>query len=240
MKLTLVRLVALAMALPLCVMAIDAWLSSRSQERQLQALVVEEQKIIMSADKRESDRNDSVKKAVAGIDKLKKRTQTTSQALKELPIYLPLPQPIVTGSQSRFSYRAAPTTQSLITNFGSGNLRLGFKAFSDHVLAGSRQPQAENNGLQGGRPPIAVPDIQIPAPDIKPLFNYVQDCRACETELKAARENASDDATKLQTLIRERDFALNAAKGGSAWKRFCHNFEWFAGGVLGGLVAARI
>lgn len=66
MKLTLVRLVALAMTLSLCVMAIDAWLSSRSQERQLQALVVEEQKIIMSADKRESDRNDSVKKAVAG------------------------------------------------------------------------------------------------------------------------------------------------------------------------------
>lgn len=214
MKLMLVRLVALAMALPLCVMAIDAWLSSRSQERQLQALVVEKQKIIMSADKRESDRNDSVKKAVAGIDKLKKRTQTTSQALKELPIYLPLPQPIVTGSQSRFSYRAAPTTQSLITNFGSGNLRLGFKAFSDHV-AGSMQPQAENNGLQGGRPPIAVPDIQIPAPDIKPLFNYVQDCRACETELKAARENASDDATKLQTLIRERDFLVATLRRGA-------------------------
>lgn len=80
---------------------------------------------------------------------------------------------------------------------------------------------------------------QIPAADLKPLYNYIQDCRACQTKLAAANQNAADDAKKIAALTRERDSAITAAKGGSFWRRLRRNATWFAAGVALGYVASR-
>jgi hypothetical protein len=72
---------------------------------------------------------------------------------------------------------------------------------------------------------------QIPAADLKPLYDYVQDCRSCQAQLAAAHQNRADDAAKLEAMTRERDAAVIAAKGGTLWRRFRRNLEWFAIGA---------
>jgi hypothetical protein len=138
MRVTLSRVLAVVVSFAVCFMAFDAWRGSRSQERQLQAVVAEQQKIIVSADKREADRNDSEKKVLAGIDKLKEKTQTPSQVIKQLPLYLSLPEPIGTGSETRPLPLAPSGAPSLITNFGLAKLRLEAKRLPGSILADTK------------------------------------------------------------------------------------------------------
>ena len=86
----------------------------------------------------------------------------------------------------------------------------------------------------------ATSTAEIPAADLKPLYDYVQDCRACQAQLVAAKQNHADDTAKLQAMTRERDAAITAAKGGTFWRRFCRNAEWFAIGAATGAAAAAV
>jgi len=79
---------------------------------------------------------------------------------------------------------------------------------------------------------------EIPAADLAPLYNYVQDCRACQLQLTAAKENASDDAAKIRALTRERDAAITATKGGPVWLRLKRNAHWLAIGAAIGAVSS--
>ena len=79
---------------------------------------------------------------------------------------------------------------------------------------------------------------EIPAADLAPLNNYVQDCRACQLELTAAKQNATDDAAKIRALTRERDAAITAAKGGPFWLRLKRNAHWLAIGAAVGAVTS--
>ena len=79
---------------------------------------------------------------------------------------------------------------------------------------------------------------EIPAADLAPLYNYVQDCRACQLELTAAKQNASDDASKIRALTLERDAAVTAAKGGPFWLRLKRNAHWLAIGATIGAVSS--
>ena len=80
---------------------------------------------------------------------------------------------------------------------------------------------------------------QIPASDLKPLFDYVQDCRACQAQLAAAKQTSSDDAEKIDALTRERNAAITAAKGGTFFRRLKRNVVWFAIGAAAGFAAAK-
>jgi hypothetical protein len=74
----------------------------------------------------------------------------------------------------------------------------------------------------------ASPSAQIPAADLKPLYDYVQDCRACQAQLAVAKQGRTDE---LAAMAHERDVAFAAAKGGTFWRRFRRNIEWFAIGA---------
>jgi len=101
-------------------------------------------------------------------------------------------------------------------------------------------------------PPLPKPvEIQIPPPtpeqpeppavatvpqaDLKPIYDYLQDCRACQVSLAATRENLADERTKLAAVTTERDAAIQAARGGTFWTRLKRNAKWFA---LGAAAAA--
>ena len=90
---------------------------------------------------------------------------------------------------------------------------------------------------QATRPSSAPSSAEIPAVDLKPLYDYVQDCRACQAQLIAAKQNHADDAPKLQAVTRERDAAIITAKGGTFWRRFRRNAQWFDIGAAAGAVA---
>jgi hypothetical protein len=80
---------------------------------------------------------------------------------------------------------------------------------------------------------------EIPAADLAPLYNYVQDCRACQLQLTAAKQNASDDAAKIHALTLERDAAITAAKGGPFWLRLKRSAHWLAiGAAIGAVTSA--
>ena len=80
--------------------------------------------------------------------------------------------------------------------------------------------------------------LEIPAADLTPLYDYVQDYRACQLQLTAAKQNATDDAAKIRALTRERDDAVTAAKGGSFWLRLKRNAHWLAIGAAVGAVTS--
>jgi len=84
-----------------------------------------------------------------------------------------------------------------------------------------------------------APAAEIPSADLKPLFDYVQNCRACQAQLAAAQKNSADDAAKISALTRERDAAITASKGGSFLRQLRRNAIWFAIGAAGGYIAAR-
>lgn len=86
-------------------------------------------------------------------------------------------------------------------------------------------------------PNVSGSDALVPSADLKPLYNYVQTCRACELRLTEAEQRASDDATKIEAMTRERDAALTAAKGGPVWRRLKRDFVWFAIGAGSGALA---
>jgi len=79
----------------------------------------------------------------------------------------------------------------------------------------------------------------IPAEDLKPLYDFTIDCKACQAKLAAAQGDLADERKKTTALTRERDDALRIARGGSAWRRIGRAAKWFLIGAAAGAVAAK-
>jgi hypothetical protein len=84
---------------------------------------------------------------------------------------------------------------------------------------------------------VAAPDVRVPAADLKPLFDFVQDCRACQAKLTASLQDAKDQRAKNDALTKQRDAAVKAAKGGSVWTRTVRAAKWVAIGFAAGYLA---
>ncbi|MGC1688013.1 MAG: hypothetical protein WA734_20455 [Candidatus Acidiferrales bacterium] len=82
-------------------------------------------------------------------------------------------------------------------------------------------------------------NAEIPEADLKPLYNFVQDCRACQAQLAAANANLNDEQARSAALTRERDAAVTAAIGGSFWRQLKRNTKWLAIGAAIGAVVTR-
>jgi septal ring factor EnvC (AmiA/AmiB activator) len=81
---------------------------------------------------------------------------------------------------------------------------------------------------------VGQPDVRVPAADLKPLFDFVQDCRACQARLDAAHQDVQDEQRKNQALLKERDAAVKAARGGGFWTRAKRAAKWLAVGFAVG------
>lgn len=81
----------------------------------------------------------------------------------------------------------------------------------------------------------------IPHADLKPLYDYVQDCRACQSALSTAQTDLADERAKEAALVTERNAAVKAAKGGTTWLRMKRAAKWLAiGAALGATASAAI
>jgi type II secretory pathway pseudopilin PulG len=214
-----IEIVVSALALILAALAFHAWLAFRDDQLKLQATLAAQKQLLDAADARERDRAATLQDTLAQIAALKRATQTPAQILSDLPKYLSLPQPITL---------VPPAAGNPPSATGTGNT-----------------PQ-QGTGLTGksGAPVSPAPDdlpdapaARIPATDLKPLYDFVQDCRACQAQLVAAKLNATDDATKIAALTRERDAAITTARGGGIWLRLRRNALWFVVGAGAGAVA---
>jgi hypothetical protein len=79
----------------------------------------------------------------------------------------------------------------------------------------------------------------IPPEDLKPLYDFTIDCKACQAKLAATQGDLTDERQKTTALTRERDDALRIARGGSIWRRINRAAKWFLIGAAAGAVAAK-
>ena len=79
----------------------------------------------------------------------------------------------------------------------------------------------------------------IPAEDLKPLYDFTIDCKACQAKLVTAQSDLTDERQKTAALTHERDDALRIARGGSTWRRIARAAKWFLIGAAAGAVAAK-
>ncbi|HEY0701636.1 MAG TPA: hypothetical protein VGD60_02615 [Candidatus Acidoferrales bacterium] len=156
----------------------------------------------------------------------------------------------IDSARRAFVRRTSPDPDSSTRPTGSSATPA--EAPSNSAASASAQvklPEAEIPATASAEARNAVPEdlgtpesptsAEIPAADLKPLYDYVQDCRACQAELSAAKQNHVDDSAKLAALTRERDAALTAAKGGTFWRRLRRNVTWLAiGAATGAAIAA--
>jgi hypothetical protein len=103
---------------------------------------------------------------------------------------------------------------------------------------GAGVPAVSGGAKQSVEPP--TPKVQLPPEDLKPLYDFAVDCRECQVQLAAAQANLKDEQTKTQALSRERDTALQAARGGSKLRRIVRAAKWFVIGAAAGAVAAKL
>ena len=87
--------------------------------------------------------------------------------------------------------------------------------------------------------PTPQTNAVIPAEDLKPLYDFTIDCKACQAKLAATQGDLSDERKKTVALTRERDDAVRIARGGSAWRRIGRAAKWFLIGAAAGTVAAK-
>lgn len=94
------------------------------------------------------------------------------------------------------------------------------------------------SGKDAAKP--TTPTVQLPAEDLKPLYDYALGCKACQEKLAASQVDLKDEKTKTQALGRERDDALRAAHGGSLAQRVVRAAKWFVIGAAAGAVSAKL
>jgi len=123
-----------------------------------------------------------------------------------------------------------------------------------------RTPQQAANDIPSVLPPLPLPvtlngpnlsapltpgeapstTISVPQPDLIPLYDSLQDCRACAAQTAALKSDLSDEKTRSAALQRERDAAIRAARGGSFLSRLKRSAKWFAIGVATGAAVAAL
>lgn len=149
----------------------------------------------------------------------KRALNTPARIVRELPRDIPLPAPLLLG-------RPPESPESKDTG----------PAKDAHT-----KPNADAAPAPGGSGSVGADAIQggavIPAEDLKPLFDFVQDCKACRAQLATREADLADEQAKNEALARERDAAVRAAKGGGFWRRVRHAAKWFAIGAVAGAAA---
>jgi hypothetical protein len=251
-----IELAVLAVLLLITALAVHAWLASRDEMQLLQSTMATQKQVIDAADSRERSRDAALNDAIAQIAKRRAADQTPAQILRDLPQYLPLPQPIALaaspapplaplprqGTALPAAPRSAiqtPSAESMPPADSNPARSTGDRssiAASANVAPANAAPASTP-----GRPerPAPAPVAEIPAADLKPLYDYAQDCRSCELQIAAAKQDRADANTKIIALTHERDAALTAAKGGSFLRRVRRNSLWFVVGASAGYIASR-
>ncbi|MGH9776080.1 MAG: hypothetical protein ACRD50_14165 [Candidatus Acidiferrales bacterium] len=211
--------------------AFRSWLESHDDQLQLKTTLQAQQQLIDAANAQEMQHAAELQQALAQVDALKKSVRSPEEILRALPSYLHLPEPITMAAQQ------STTASSGLQQAGSAAANPVQETGAPSSRSGTNEILPSNKGK--GTPLPDSPSAQIPAADLKPLFDFVQDCRACQLKLAESQATLQDEQAKSQALTRERDAALKAAHGGSFWLRIRRNAKWLAIGAIAGSIASR-
>jgi hypothetical protein len=217
----LLKLAEVLVPVLLAVTILVSWQADRRDRTQLAAQLAAAQQTIAQATANQHDRDAALTQTLAQIASQKQAAATPDQILKDLPAALALPQPI--------------TLQP------ADSENVGARFIASPVGAAPTNPRASQSQLPENPTPKAgqPADAILPAADLKPLYDFALDCKACQAKLAASQSDLTDEKTKTAALTKERDAALKAAKGGSALRRIARAAKWFALGAAAGAIAAK-
>jgi hypothetical protein len=170
--------------------------------------------LLAADDTRQHDRDAQLNQTLGALAMEKRKIATPSQIIRELPQEIPLPAPIALRTSPAAVASSPPTANGhrSAANFSSTN-----------------------------NPKPAQAQVVIPAEDLKPLYDFTIDCKTCQAKLTAAQGDLANEKskTKTATLTKERDRALQIARGGSTWRRISRAAKWFLIGAAAGAVVAK-
>ena len=139
------------------------------------------------------------------------------------------------GPQSGASASGNSSTQFTSSAQVSSPPKSGANARGDSLSTQTNSSPTSAAGSQAGPPPAI---IRVPQEDLKPLYDAVEDCQACQAKLVAAQSDLTDEKTKFTAATAERDAAIAAARG-TFWKRARTAAKWIAIGAAAGAVLSR-
>ena len=216
--------------LGLAALAAHSWLTARNDLLQMRATIAAQQQLITAANIRERDRAATLQQTLSQIAQLKRHTQTPAQILQQLPQYLPLPQPIEIEPLAPAQAVQAPAPPATETPAPPSETQQG--------IGRARQGTAPSE--KSAATPPREPMAQMPLTDLKPLYDFVQDCRSCQAQLAAVQADLRDERTKSAALATQRDVAVKTARGGGFWSGLKRNTKWLAIGAGIGVALTRI
>jgi len=194
----------------LAISLIAAWRAGRNDRANLAAELATAKQSLAQADDRQHTRDSQLLQTLATLAADKRNVTTPAQIIRELPQYLTLPTPL--------TLQPAPSSQPPTKPDSHGDAN-----------PGATDPAKHNQKTQ----------VIIPAEDLKPLYDFTLDCKACQAKLSATQGDLTDEKSKTATLTKERDAAITAAKGGTIFRRITRAAKWLAIGAAAGAIAAR-
>ncbi len=192
-----------------------AWRAAQQEQTQLRAELKVTQQALADATERQKTRDEALNLQLGKLLQQKAAVTRPDQILRALPEVLPLPQPL--------TFIQSPSQ----------------KTSSDQTHDSTGGPSATRPGTNA-QPPSPAAKVEIPAADLKPLYDFAVDCKACQARLAAAHADLADEQTKTRSLSRERDDALRMARGGSVVRRIVRAAKWFVIGAAAGAVAVKL
>jgi hypothetical protein len=214
----LLRLGELAATIVLATSLFLTWRAERNDRAKLAAQLTAAQLSLAQATDRQHSRDADLLHTLANLAEQKRSVRTSEQIVKALPQQIPLPQPIQLASVVPPSANtSAPTKTS---------------------TADSQQETTSANPSPA-KPAAPQPQAVIPSADLKPLYDFALDCKACQSKLAVAQSDLTDEQSKTATLTKERDAAIQTAKGGSTLQRFARAAKWLLIGAVAGALSAR-
>ena len=211
---TWIKLGAAVVGAVLAAGVLVAWRDARKEQAALQVELRTTQQALAEATARQASRDAAVNDLVAGLKKQEAAVQKPAQVVTALPGVITLPAPVTIEPE------ATGTT---------------------NPVGGTERPASEGEPYKSARslPEGISPKVNFPAEDLKPLYDFAVECKACQAKLVGAQADLADEKLKSQALGRERDDALQAAKGGSVLRRIARAAKWFAIGAAAGAIAAK-
>jgi hypothetical protein len=207
-----IRILELVFGVGLALAWFFSWRAERSDRMQLAAELAATKQLVAAADAQQHNRDAQLAETLKSLAAEKHSVVTPAQVIRELPRELSLPSPIVLQSTAPNSSNAS---SSQTGKLASGN----------DSPASSAKPA----------PAQAI----LPAEDLKPLYDFTIDCKACQAKLATSQSDLADEQKKTAALTKERDEALRIAKGGSAWRRIGRAAKWLLIGAAVGALAAK-
>jgi type II secretory pathway pseudopilin PulG len=214
------HLIEILLTATLAAIVLTAWRADRRDRAQLAADLAAAKQALAQTDTRQHDRDAQLTKTLAALAAGKRNITTPAQIVSALSNQIPLPIPITLASQNPASSPQKPPCSSGPSCGPEG-------------LEPTRSSNDRTSKAAGATQAV------VPTVDLKPLYDFAVDCKACQSKLAAAQADLTDERAKAAILTRERNEAVRVAKGGSLLQRITRNAKWLAIGAIAGAIAAK-